>query len=85
MTSFVPAAALIFGMLQIARRHVEEIVGNRGIVFRDVSEADALHQPHGRFDDRFGGKPMGVAVFKAEISPARWNAPIWRRPSESSL
>src|SRR5579871_4480038 len=57
---------MVFGVLQVGGRHVEEIAGNRGIGFGNVSKADALHQPHGRVDDCFGGKPVEAAILEAE-------------------
>jgi hypothetical protein len=57
---------MVFGVPQICGRHIEEIPGDRGIIFSNVRETRAFHQPHRGVDNRFGGKPVCVAVLKAK-------------------
>jgi hypothetical protein len=57
---------VVFGVLQAARRHVQEVKRDVHIDFRYVLKTAPLHKPHGRVDNCLCGKPMGRTIFKAK-------------------
>ena len=53
-------------MLEIVRRHFQQVSNHRRIVLRLTLQAFAFNKVNGGVDDGFGGETMDVPVFEAE-------------------
>ena len=57
---------MVFGMLQVAGRHIQDVERDVNIDFRHVLETATLDEAHGRVDDCLRGKTMCGTVFEAK-------------------
>ncbi len=56
---------MVFGMLKIVGRHIQEASDDREIGFRHALQAFAFHQANGSVNDGFGCETMEI-IFEAE-------------------
>ena len=57
---------MVFGMLQVAGRHIQDVERDVHVDFRHVLETAPLDEAHGRVDDCLRGKTMCGTVFEAK-------------------